>query len=80
MYMNTSKQDIQAFIDKVYNKVKPNKRGHVATYIPQLAKADPNLFGISFVTCDGTVYKAGQSSKTVIWAVHCHLTVLSVLF
>ena len=63
--MNTSNQDIQSFIDKVYKKVKPNKRGHVATYIPQLAKADPNLFGISFVTCDGKVYKAGQSSKTV---------------
>ena len=65
MYMNTSKEHIQAFIDKVYKKVKPNKSGNVATYIPQLAKADPNLFGICFVTCDGNVFKAGQSNKTV---------------
>ena len=63
--MDTSKQDIQAFIDKVYKKVKPNKRGHVATYIPELAKADPKLFGISFVTCDGEVFNAGDARKTV---------------
>ena len=63
--MDTSKQDIQAFIDKVYKKVKPNKGGHVATYIPELAKADPKLFGISFVTCDGEVFNAGDARKTV---------------
>lgn len=63
--MNSSNFDIQNFIDNVYNKVKSNNNGNVASYIPQLAKADPKLFGISFVTCDGKIYKAGQSNKTV---------------
>lgn len=63
--MSVPQKEIQDFINKVYKKVKPNKGGHVATYIPQLAKADPNLFGICFVTCDGTIYKAGDATKTV---------------
>jgi len=63
--MTTSNSDIQNLINKVFKKVKSNNSGHVATYIPQLAKADPKLFAISFVTCDGTVYNAGQSSKTI---------------
>lgn len=63
--MTTSNNDIQNLIDKVYKQVKPNNSGHVATYIPQLAKADTKLFAISFVTCDGTVYNAGQSNKTI---------------
>ena len=30
--------------------------GAVATYIPELAKADPDAFGICIVTVDGYVY------------------------
>jgi len=56
---------IGAIIDGAYRRAKTNRRGHVATYIPQLAKADPDLFGVCFVTCEGEVYKAGQSSETV---------------
>ena len=63
--MGKPEQDIQDFIDEVYKKVSKNHSGNVATYIPQLAKADPNLFGICFVTCDGTIYKAGQVNKTI---------------
>jgi glutaminase len=35
--------------------------GKVATYIPELAKADPNWFGICLVTAAGNVYEAGDS-------------------
>lgn len=35
--------------------------GAVATYIPELAKADPSLFGISLATVDGHVYEVGDS-------------------
>ena len=65
MYMNISKQKIQDLIDKVYHKVKSNNNGNVASYIPELAKADPNLFGICFVTCDGNIYTAGDAEKTI---------------
>lgn len=38
-----------------------NVRGTVATYIPELAKADPGLFGIALATADGQVYQVGDA-------------------
>jgi glutaminase len=37
------------------------REGEVATYIPELAKADPDWFGICLVTTGGQVYEAGDS-------------------
>src|SRR4051794_25638417 len=37
--------------------------GTVATYIPELAKADPNWFGICVVTTNGGVYEVGDSRQ-----------------
>jgi glutaminase len=34
--------------------------GEVATYIPQLATADPGWFGLALVTMDGVAYEAGD--------------------
>ncbi len=36
--------------------------GEVATYIPELAKTDPEIFGICVVTTSGSVYEVGDSS------------------
>ena len=36
-------------------------QGSVATYIPELAKADPDRFGICLVTMDGVAYGAGDT-------------------
>ena len=38
-----------------------NTAGEVATYIPELGKADPSWFAVSVVTVDGHVYAAGDS-------------------
>jgi len=35
--------------------------GEVASYIPELADADPSWFGISMVTADGSVYEVGDT-------------------
>ena len=35
--------------------------GKVADYIPELAKADPNLFGICIATRDGHLYEVGDT-------------------
>lgn len=35
--------------------------GEVADYIPELATADPDLFGICIVTTEGNVYESGDS-------------------
>lgn len=37
--------------------------GEVASYIPELATADPTWFGISMVTADGTVYEVGDTRR-----------------
>jgi glutaminase len=36
--------------------------GEVATYIPELAKADPCAFGICVVTLDGHAYEVGDAT------------------
>ena len=38
-----------------------DRSGEVATYIPELAEVDPELFGICIVMVDGTVYEVGDS-------------------
>lgn len=44
--------------------------GEVATYIPELAKADPNWFGICVVTAGGEIYEVGDSNQ--------HFTIQSI--
>jgi glutaminase len=43
-------------------RFQPTTDGEVASYIPELAKADPNLFGIALTTMDGFGYEAGAAS------------------
>lgn len=38
--------------------------GDIATYIPELAKNDPDLFGIAIATVDGKVYRIGDADET----------------
>ena len=35
-------------------------QGHVATFIPELAKQNPNQLGLAITTCDGTSYQVGD--------------------
>ena len=37
--------------------------GRVATYIPELAKADPRWFGICLVTANGAIYEVGDARQ-----------------
>jgi len=39
--------------------------GEVATYIPELGRADPERFGICIATVDGKVYTVGDADHTV---------------
>ncbi|HCD83423.1 MAG TPA: glutaminase, partial [Agrobacterium sp.] len=55
-------QDIQAIVDSIYDSMVPRLgEGKVADYIPELAKVDPNQFGIAITTVDGTTYTAGNA-------------------
>ncbi|HEY3604077.1 MAG TPA: glutaminase A, partial [Sporichthyaceae bacterium] len=52
-----------ARLDRVYRRVHGGDGGAVADYIPELAKADPNQFGIAMATADGHVYSVGDADR-----------------
>jgi glutaminase len=59
--------DIHAFLEDLHAQLKPLSDGQLACYIPELAKADPNWFGLSLVTLDGCAFDVGdvQQSFTI---------------
>jgi len=54
---------LQYLIDEVHDKYTPLTDGDVATYIPELGKADPEDFGICVATSGGNVFEAGDSDR-----------------
>jgi glutaminase len=52
--------EIKQVVQSVYEKYMNSHEGEVATYIPELAKANPEHFGICLVTVDGHVFRAGD--------------------
>jgi glutaminase len=55
-----TKEEVQAAVDEAYEKFKSNQDGKNADYIPELAKVDPNLYGIAIVTADGQSVTKGD--------------------
>src|SRR5882724_8408406 len=51
------------YIRQLHREYSSLKDGKVATYIPELAKANPDLFGICLATTNGSVYEAGDSRQ-----------------
>ncbi len=54
---------IQTQLEDLHARYAGLTAGEVATYIPELAKANPAWFGISLATTDGRVYAVGDSSE-----------------
>lgn len=61
--MNTSLSPLQRILESLYDELKGNFDGEVASYIPELGKASPESFGICLVTADGQVYQVGDCEK-----------------
>ena len=57
------KHRLQELIEELHYKHAINNDGEVATYIPELGKANPDDFGICVVTADGKVYEVGDSRQ-----------------
>jgi glutaminase len=55
--------EILKVIDELYYKYLPLREGKVASYIPELAKANPDWFAITIATVDGRVYDVGDYSQ-----------------
>ena len=52
---------IRRYLERVHEDLAPIDDGHVASYIPELTKADPSWFGIAVATTDGAVYEVGDT-------------------
>ena len=52
---------IQEVIAILFHELQDCRDGEVATYIPELAKANPNDFGIVLTTVDGRTYAMGDA-------------------
>ncbi|MBM4201981.1 MAG: glutaminase A, partial [Gammaproteobacteria bacterium] len=53
----------QRYLDALHRDYSSLDDGDVASYIPELTKADPAWFGIALVTVDGHVYQSGDTRQ-----------------
>lgn len=51
------------YLESLHKEYLQLDSGEVATYIPELAKANPDWFGITVVTVDGHVYQVGETQQ-----------------
>lgn len=54
---------VQAYLEQLHGRYLGLRDGAVASYIPELAKVDPDGFGICLATTDGQVYEVGDSRR-----------------
>jgi glutaminase len=52
---------IQTYLAELHARLAGLREGTAATYIPELAKADPEWFGCCLVTTDGQIYAVGDA-------------------
>ncbi len=64
MMTTPAQSPIQSYLQDLHREISENREGAVATYIPELARADPNWFGICVVTADGSLYEVGDSRQS----------------
>ncbi|MEO0349042.1 MAG: glutaminase A [Cyanobacteria bacterium P01_A01_bin.15] len=55
---------LQNFLEKLHQLQATTEAGQVASYIPELSKANPDWFGISIVTTDGQIFNVGDTAQT----------------
>ena len=52
---------VQSLLERLHDTPAGNTAGEVASYIPELALASPEWFGISLITADGSIYEVGET-------------------
>ena len=52
---------IDRYLADLHARTRTVTAGTIATYIPELAKADPEAFGVAVATVDGKVYTAAPT-------------------
>ena len=61
--LDMTEDPIVAYLQDLLEQHRGNVDGAVATYIPELAKADPTQFAICLVTVEGAVYEVGDARQ-----------------
>ena len=51
---------VRSYLNNLRQRMLVNTEGELATYIPELAKADPDALGICITMADGTIYASGD--------------------
>jgi len=51
----------RAQIEEIFDQVRENREGQVASYIPQLEKVDPDMFAVALCSIDGQRMALGES-------------------
>jgi glutaminase len=57
----TNASAIQELLEEVHGRYRGLSDGAVANYIPELARADPDGFGLALATADGRLYAVGDT-------------------
>jgi glutaminase len=57
---DASASRVQTCLNDLYRQYLPLRDGKVADYIPELAKMNPDSFGICIATVDGQIYEVGD--------------------
>ena len=55
------RHELHTAIDDAYAQFQPLTDGQIATYIPELGKANPELFGIALATSSGRLFEVGDT-------------------
>src|SRR5258708_6310851 len=58
--MRSAAAPLRGTLHRLYDQFRDVRDGKVADYIPELAKADPEWFGISLVTAQGQAFDIGH--------------------
>lgn len=61
---------IQKYLEAVHACYRDLDEGEVASYIPELFKADPHWFGICIATNDGQIYEVGEEPSRLYDPIH----------
>ena len=56
-----TRSPVLEYLNRLLDEYRELDEGEVATYIPELGRADPGWFGICVVTADGHVYEVGDT-------------------
>jgi glutaminase len=56
-----TRSPVLEYLNRLLDEYRELDEGEVATYIPELGRADPHSFGICVVTADGHVYEVGDT-------------------